>query len=298
MDQKSDFVLPFQLEKASIRGRLVRLKGSLRDILARHNYPPLVNRLLEELVALTAALANLFKFEGVFTLQIKGDGPVRLMVVDITHEGGIRACARFDEEAVSKLPISTASIHPILGTGYLAFTIVQNDSEDRYQGIVELEGATLSECLHHFFRQSDQLETGIVVFSRAENTTTTDHLAAALIIQRMPGTTGQSFEEIEMENDGWLRSLSILGTATATELLSGDLSEQDLLFRLFWEDGIRIFENRHLIAKCRCSKERVEEMLKTFSAEDIQEMIEDEAISVTCEFCNQEYNFDPQILLG
>jgi len=110
MDQKSDFVLPFQLEKVSIRGRLVRLKGSLHEILARHNYPPLVNRLLEELIALTAALANLFKFEGVFTLQIKGDGPVRLLVVDISHEGGIRACARFDEKAVSKLPISTASI--------------------------------------------------------------------------------------------------------------------------------------------------------------------------------------------
>ena len=298
MNQKSDFVIPFQLEKVAIRGRLVRLKGSLLEILTRHNYPPLVNRLLEELIALTAALAHLFKFDGVFTLQIKGDGPVRLMVVDITHEGGIRACARFDEEAVSKLPLSTASIHPILGTGYLAFTIAQNDSDDRYQGIVELEGATLSECLHHFFRQSDQLETGIVVFSRAENTNSTNHLAAALIIQRMPGTTGRSDEEIEMENDGWLRSLSILGTATAKELLSEDLSEQDLLFRLFWEDGIRLFENRHLITKCRCSRERVEEMLKTFSAEDIQEMIEDEAISVTCEFCNQEYIFDPQILLG
>jgi molecular chaperone Hsp33 len=298
MDPISDFVIPFQLEKVAVRGRLVRLKGSLQDILARHNYPPLVNLLLEELVALTAALAHLFKFDGVFTLQIKGDGPVRLMVVDISHEGGIRACARFDEEAVSKLPLSTASIHPIFGTGYLAFTIVQNDSDDRYQGIVELEGATLSECLHHFFRQSDQLETGVVVFSRAENTNSADHQAAALIIQRMPGMAGLSFEEIETESDGWLRSLTILGTTTAKELLSGNLSEQDLLFRLFWEDGVRIFENRHLIAKCRCSKERVEEMLRTFSVEDIQEMIEDEAISVTCEFCNQEYTFDPQILLG
>src|SRR3954470_23128375 len=100
MDATTDFVLPFQLENASIRGRLVRLKGSLKDILDRHNYPPLVNRMLEELVALGVGLASLFKFEGVFTLQVSGDGPLRLMVVDVTHEGEIRACARFDEQKV------------------------------------------------------------------------------------------------------------------------------------------------------------------------------------------------------
>lgn len=296
MDPISDFVLPFQLEKVSIRGRLVRLKHSMQDILERHQYPPLVNGLLEELIALSTALANLFKFEGVFTLQVTGDGPVRLMVVDITHEGEIRACARYDEEKVAKLPISS-SLHPILGTGHMAFTIDQNNTDDQYQGIVELTGSTLSECLHHFFRQSDQLETGVVAFSNSENMNTPDHLAATLIIQRMPTPQGLSFEAIEEENDGWLRSLSILGTVTSKELLSSDLSAQDLLFRLFWEDGIRIFQNRLVTAKCRCSKDRVSQMLKTFSTSDIQAMIEDEKISVTCEFCNQEYIFDPQTFL-
>lgn len=297
MDPISDFVLPFQLEKVSIRGRLVRLKHSMRDILERHQYPPLVNRLLEELIVLSTALSNLFKFEGIFTLQINGDGPVRLMVVDITHNGDIRACARYDEEKVAKLPISTTSIHPVLGTGHMAFTIDQTNIDDRYQGIVELNGSTLSQCLHHFFRQSDQLETGVVAFSNSENLNTPNHLAAALIIQRMPTSSGLSFEAIEEENDGWLRSLSILGTVTPTEMLSGDLSAPDLLLRLFWEDGIRIFENRLLIAKCRCSEERIFQMLKTFSASDIQEMIENAKISVTCEFCNQKYIFDPQNLL-
>jgi len=297
MDPLSDFVLPFQLEKVSIRGRLVRLKHSMRDILERHQYPPLVNRLLEELIALSTALANLFKFEGVFTLQISGDGPVRLMIVDMTHDGNIRACARYDAEKVMKLPLSTASIHPILGTGYMAFTIDQNNTDDRYQGIVELSGSTLSECLHHFFRQSDQLETGVVAFSNSENLDTSNHLAAALIIQRMPTPPGLSFEALEEENDGWLRSLSILGTVTLKELLSSDLSASDLLFRLFWEDGIRTFENRLITAKCRCSEDRIGQMLKTFSTSDIQEMVEDEKISVTCEFCNQDYIFDPQTLL-
>lgn len=297
MDPLSDFVLPFHLEKASIRGRLVRLKYSMRNILERHQYPLLVNRLLEELIALSTALANLFKFEGIFTLQVSGDGPVRLMVVDLTHDGKIRACARYDTEKVMKLPLSTTSIHPILGTGHMVFTIDQNDKDDRYQGIVELSGSTLSECLHHFFRQSDQLETGVVAFSNSEDLNTTNHLAAALIIQRMPTPPGLSFEAIEEENDGWLRSLSILGTVTAKELLSDDLSAQDLLFRLFWEDGIRIFENRVIMAQCRCSENRILEMLKTFSTSDIREMIEDEKISVTCEFCNQKYLFDPQNLL-
>ena len=296
MDSLSDFVLPFQLEKASIRGRLVRLKHSMQDILRRHHYPFLVNRLLEELIAVSTALASLFKFEGTFTLQITGDGPVRLMVVDITHEGEIRACARFDEEALLKLPLSTTSIYPILGTGYLAFTIAQNTPDDRYQGIVELNGSTLSECLHHFFRQSDQLETGIVVFSKAENIHTSNHLAAALVIQRMPGVSGLSFEAMEAENDAWLRSLSILGTATAAELLSANLSAQDVLLRLFWEDGVRIFDTRFFVAKCRCSDHRVFQMLKTFPASDIQEMVQEGKISVTCEFCNQEYIFDPPTL--
>lgn len=294
---KSDFVLPFQLEKTSIRGRLVRLKDSLKEILDHHKYPTLINRLTEELVALAVSLANLFKYEGVFTLQINGNGPVRLMVVDVTHQGEIRACARFDEEAVLKLPITTTPIHPIFGTGYLAFTITQSKADDRYQGIVELEGTTLAECLHHFFRQSDQLETGITVFSRSENSNPTDHLAASMMLQRIPTSAGLSFDEIEAGNDAWLRSLSILGTTTSIELLSSELSAEDILFRLFWEDGIRIFESRPIIAKCSCSRERVEAMLKTFSKNDIQDMIENEVITVTCEFCNQAYTFDPSNIL-
>jgi molecular chaperone Hsp33 len=296
MDPISDFVLPFQLEKAPVRGRLVRLKNSVQDITHKHQYPPVVNRLLAELIALTTALSHLFKFESVFTLQITGDGPVRLMVVDITHEGDIRACARFNEDAVTKLPASTPSIHSVFGSGYLAFTIVQNNADDRYQGIVELEGSTLSECLHHFFRQSDQLETGIVVFANTHNVHSQDHLAAALIVQRMPPASGSSIAGIESEQDDWLRVLSVLGTATAKELLSKDLPVQDLLYRLFWEDGIRVFDYRPLVAKCRCSKDRVEDMLKTFSQVDIGDMIEDDLICVTCEFCNQEYRFDPSSL--
>jgi len=192
---------------------------------------------------------------------------------------------------------SPSSIQQIVGTGYIAFTLDQRNVEDRYQGIVELSGTTLSECLHHFFRQSDQLETGIVVFSN-ETEITTDHLVGALIIQRMPTPPGLSFEELENENDAWLRSLSILGTTTAHEMLSTRLSAQDLLYRLFWEEDIRIFPSRPVKAQCHCSKDRVTQMLRTFSPTDIQEMVQDGKISVTCEFCNQKYTFEPKSLLA
>jgi molecular chaperone Hsp33 len=297
MPLTSDFVLPFQLEKAPIRGRIVRLQSTVEEIIGRHHYPPIVNQLLAELTSLTVALASFFKFEGIFTLQISGDGPVRLMVVDVTHDGKIRACARFDEDQVAQLPASPSSLYPVLGTGYLAFTIDQADSDDRYQGIVELSGTTLAGCLHHFFRQSDQLETGIVVFARADPTVITpDHLAGTLMIQRMPAADNPSFEEIDEQNDAWLHSLSILGTTTAKELLASDLTAEDLLLRLFWEDGVRVFEKRPLIAQCRCSEGRIKEMLQTFSPSDQEAMIKDGEIKVTCEFCSQTYTFAPETL--
>jgi len=118
-----------------------------------------------------------------------------------------------------------------------------------------------------------------------------------MILQKMPSASYLSFEAIEAENDAWLRALSFLGTATAPELLSADLPAQEVLLRLFHEEGIRTFETRPIVAKCRCSEGRIAEMLKTFSASDIQEMVQDEKISVTCEFCNQSYTFDPQTLL-
>lgn len=296
MKLSSDFILPFQLDNVSVRGRLVKLKKSMQEILENHQYPFLVNQLLEELVSLTTALASLFKFEGIFTLQVSGDGPIRLMVVDMTHEGHIRTCARFDEEKIMKLPKTTKSLHMLVGVGNMALTIDQDHSNDRYQGVVQLEGSTLSECLHHFFRQSDQLETGVVAFAQSENNPE-GSLTGALIIQRMPLASHLSVEEIEQENDGWLKSLSILGTSTAKELLSEDLSAEDFLFRLFWEDGVRVFEKRSVIAKCRCSEDRIFQMLKTFSSTDVQDMIENGKISVTCEFCSQLYEFDPQALL-
>src|SRR3990167_8008579 len=150
---KFDIVLPFQLEHSAIRGRLVRLDETMWQIIRQHNYPDIVNIYLGQTASLALAIANCFKFEGLFTLQINGDGPLRLLIVDTNSEGHLRACARFNEEALLALsPEEQKKIHTVFGQANMFFTIDPDASEERYQGIVELTGSTLAECTNHYFR--------------------------------------------------------------------------------------------------------------------------------------------------
>lgn len=291
-DTASDQIIPFHLKKAPIRGRLVRLDTVIADILKPHNYPPLVNRYLTEAIALSAALVSGFKFDGIFTLQISGAGPLRLIVVDVKSNGDIRACARFDAEGISKLENKLHSVQSVMGAGYLAFTVDQNESDDRYQGTVELIGPTFAECLHHFFRQSEQLATGITTAISSSTPETNHYTVAALMVQKIPSTSSRNLEDLEKESDDWLRILSILGTTTGKELLDKNLSSSDLLYRLFWEDDVYVLDEKKLTAKCRCSPERIEGMLKTFSQDDRKAMVVNHKIIVTCEFCSTTYEFE------
>lgn len=291
MEQMTDKILPFDLEKIPVRGRLVRLDKVVSEILNRHSYPPIVNYYVSETIALSAALVSVFKFDGIFTLQVSGSGPLRLVVVDVTSNGDIRACAKFDPEDLKKQEDKSYSVQTIIGAGSLTFTIDQNDSEERYQGTVELTGTTLAECLHHFFRQSEQLATGIITAISSDPHATEQFSVAALMVQKIPSMLSQSFEELEKDNDNWLKTLSILGTTTSKELLDKNLPSTELLYRLFWEDGVRVFDPKKLTAKCRCSSESVEGMLKTFSKNDLRDMVLDHKIIVTCEFCSTTYDF-------
>jgi molecular chaperone Hsp33 len=162
-----DLVQPFQIDAPGLRGRLVRLGASVDEVLSRHDYPEPVAHLLGETLALTAALSGALKYDGVFSLQTKGDGPIRMMVADITSQGAMRGYAAFDEQALAGAlgpgagaPIS-APVPRLLGRGHLAFTVDQGPDTERYQGIVELSGSTLADCAHHYFRQSEQLQAGI-----------------------------------------------------------------------------------------------------------------------------------------
>ncbi|AIK97213.1 Hsp33 family molecular chaperone HslO [Candidatus Odyssella acanthamoebae] len=289
MEKKFDHVLPFQLEESAIRGRLVRLDQEMWKIIEQHNYPAVVNSYLAQATALSIALVNCFKFDGLFTLQISGTGPLRLLVVDIHNQEEVRACARFDEEKISELtPEAAKNIQQVFGQGTIVFTIDPEAGDDRYQGVVELIGTTLSESTHHFFRQSEQLETGVVL---ANGTSPETLAAAALMIQRLPVHQNISQEDKETLDDQWIHALSITGSVTRQELLDRTLSNEDLLYRLFWEGGVRVYEPKSVIAQCRCSPEKIKDMLTSFSSKDRHEMVFEDKITVTCEFCGVGYKF-------
>lgn len=287
-----DCVIPFHLEKSNIRGRLVRLDGMVQDIIKHHHYPPLVNYYLAQAIALSLAIVSCFKFQGIFTLQITGNGPLKLLVVDINKEGHVRACARFDADKIAALGESDLqnSVR-VFGEGYFAFTIDPEQDENRYQGMVELTGTSLAEAAHHFFRQSEQLETGLILASSLHGPTEATLAAAAVMIQRMPLPTNVSIEDKERLDDEWIHAMSLVGSVTKKELLDRQVSNESLLYRLFWENGVRVHKLKAYISQCRCSSSKIQDMLRTFSATEIKDMIMDEKISVTCEFCGRQYDF-------
>ncbi len=282
----ADFVQPFQIEGHGVRGRLIRLAGVADEIIRKHAYPEPVARLLAQMMTLAATLAAALKYEGVFTLQTKGDGPIKLMVADMTSAGAMRGYAQFDAAAVAALPAGKLTVPRLLGAGYLAFTVDQGEDTDRYQGIVELEGASLVDCIHHYFRQSEQLQAG---FKLAVEHGPAGWRAAAIMLQRLPAE--ETDEAIEDADDAWRRAMIMLASCTDEELLSRDLPINDLLYRLFHEDGVRVFAGHGLHAQCRCSRERVESVLRVMSADDIAHMEQDGTIEVVCEFCNNRYEF-------
>ncbi len=295
-----DLVQPFQIDNSGLRGRLVRLGPVLDEILTRHAYPEPVALMLGEAIALAAALAGALKYEGVFTLQTKGDGPIRLLVADVTSAGAVRGYAQYDEEKLAKALAAAPggatgigdSVPRLLGAGHLAFTVDQGEHTDRYQGIVELQGATLAECAHHYFRQSEQVEAGLkVAVARLPESDGTAHWrGGSLMIQRLPpeGDAGKR----DAAEDGWRRAVILMSSSTSRELVDPDLAPEALLFRLFHEDGVRAYRRHDLVARCRCSRERVETVLRMMPADELATMQIDGHILVTCQFCSAVYDFD------
>ena len=292
----TDRVLPFQTERSHLRGRLVRLGPLLSQVLGRHDYPEPVARLLGETVLLAAALASNLKYDGVFTLQVKGDGPVGLLVVDVVSgltpaARTLRGVARFDRDAVARM---TADPHmlqmSLVGKGWLAFTVDQGPDTERYQGIVALRGKTLAECVQHYFLQSEQIATGITLAVSNENGFWN---AAALLLQRLP--TDDKPPETAEEDD-WRRAMVLMATLTAAEMLDPALPDSDLLWRLFHEDGVRVFDANSLVSGCRCSRDKVISTLRALDRADVEALREEGVVKVTCEFCNSEYAFDDREL--
>jgi molecular chaperone Hsp33 len=293
-----DLVQPFRIDPFALRGRLVRLGPAIDRILSQHDYPEPVATMLGEAITLAVVLAGALKYDGIFTLQTKGDGPIRLMVADVSTAGAVRGYAQYDDGKLAAALAAergpSAPVPRLVGSGYIAFTVDQGEETERHQGIVELTGATLAECAQHYFRQSEQIQAGIKL-SVGRVGQGGRWRAGGLMIQRVPPEGG--FEVIpDAAEDGWRRAMVLMASATAAELVDPDLPPHGLLFRLFHEDGVRVYGTHPLEARCRCSRQRIEAILRAFPADEIAEMREERVVTVTCEFCNTQYVFDERDL--
>jgi molecular chaperone Hsp33 len=290
-----DLILPFQAEHAQVAGRLAKLGPVVDTILSRHDYPEPVSKLLGEAVALTAILGAALKFEGKFILQASTDGPVDLLVADYQVPGALRGYARFSAERLAALPADG----PLLGEGHLAMTIDRGADTERYQGVVPLEGGSLADAADTYFRQSEQLPTFIKLavarhYRAGQSERPWTWRAGGLLVQKLTREGGRrATRESAFAAEDWTRAKALAETVEDHELLDPMLPPDRLLYRLFHEEKVRAYRAVPLTSYCSCSEARVEELLRRFSAEDLAEMVVDGKVSVTCEFCNRSYRFDP-----
>jgi molecular chaperone Hsp33 len=285
-----DYVLPFQIERPGIRGRLVRLGATVEAITRAHDYPPAVAAMLAEALAMSAVLASGLKYDGIFTLQIQSDGPLGLIVVDVTSAGDMRGYARFGDRVTTLPAQAQRTLAGLLGHGRMSFTVDQGAGTERYQGVTALEGTTLGECCQAYFRQSEQLATAMRLCASDVSLPGAAARSAALVLQRLPQAGHFGFED----DEDWRRSAILMSSITDTELLAPDLDDARILYRLFHEDGVRIYRQRPLRHRCRCSREKVERTLQSFPRREVKDMVVDGVLTVTCEFCKAIYRFDEQ----
>jgi molecular chaperone Hsp33 len=285
-------VTPFFLPRRPVRGRLVRL-GPLADaLLSRHDNHPVVTTLTGQALALAAALSTALKFQGSFSLQAKGDGPVTLLLADCTDTGALRGYAQTNKTRLEVLLAADPApgADTLLGRGFLAFTVDPGSGGgDRHQGVVTIAGASLAEMALHYFSTSEQLRCLVhLACDRVE----TGWRAAAFVLEKIAGAGGIDPEMSEAAQEEEWRSATILAaTLTDAELLNDDLDPERLLYRLFHEEGVAVDRSRSLSFGCRCSRARLAGILEGFSGDDLDHMAVAGDIIMTCEFCNYDFRF-------
>ena len=268
----------FLLEGLGIRGELVHLDATWRSVLARRSYPEPLRSVLGECLGATALLAATIKFDGTLTLQARGGrGPVSLLVVEATGTRTLRGLARFGD-------LGEASVLPeLIGDACLALTVDPGADAERYQGIVEVDEATLSGVIEQYFARSEQLPTKLWLACDGA-------AVAGLLLQKLPGGDAVAVDDIERA-EAWERSIMLADTVTERELL--DLDAHTLLRRLFVTEGCRVFQPERWGFACTCSRERVRTTLQSLGRIECESILEDEGtVDVTCEFCGACYGFD------
>jgi len=313
MTAVDDTLVPFQVDTLDLRGRLVRLGPLVDEILSRHDYPLPVAKLLGEAIVLGVLLGSALKVDGRFILQTQTDGPVSMLVVDFVSPEKVRACARFDRARVTAASDAGAATPGVLlGRGHLAMTIDQGQDMSRYQGLVQLDGGDLEAAAHEYFQRSEQIPTRVRLAVAEEYRPGPDGLrrrwrAGGVLLQFLPKSAermrqpdldpGDAPEgtaaHVVLEDDAWVEGRALVETVEDLELIDPALSHERLIYRLFHERGVRVFRSRPVIAQCSCSRDKITDMLGRFSRDDRDHMVENGAISVTCEFCNATYVIDP-----
>ena len=285
-------VTPFHLPGRPVRGRLVRL-GPLSDaLLTRHENHPAVTALTGQALALAAALATALKFRGSFSLQAKGDGAVPMLLADCTESGALRGYARAVPERLETVLAENdaPSARQLLGSGYLAFTVDQGGDRDRHQGIVAIEGDSLADMAMHYFETSEQIRCSVHL---ACAKTPLGWRAGALILERVAGEGGIDPEmDAATQDEAWRTATALAATLRQEELLDDGLAADRLLFNLFGLEGVIADRNRALAYGCRCSRARLSSILEGFPADDLDHMVVDGDIVMTCEFCNFDFRFN------
>lgn len=278
---------PFMLETGQVRGRVARLGEVGHSILTRYDYPPVVRRLLGELLTVVALLSSNLKQEGIFTVQIRGKGLVPLVVVDGVFGGGLRGYAEVPPESEAELrAMRHYAPRDLVGDdSYLAVTLDPGVGMQRYQGIVGLEGNSIAEALQHYFQHSEQLEVEVRL---ALNPETAE--ACGILLERLPATDRDAAEE------SWRYARAMLSTLTREEMLDPLLDAPAMLYRLFHEEGVRVFPPQPLSTGCRCSRTRILELLMSMNETDRADLIVDGQASVHCHFCNKAEWFGPKEL--
>lgn len=270
--REPDSLRRFLFERFPVRGELVHLNATWREICARRDYPAPVRQLLGEACAATALMAATIKFEGQLGLQIQGEGLLSLLLVQCDDQFHMRATAQWDESAID----DASPAENLLPSGRLALTIDAEDTHHRYQGLVELIGADVARALEHYFLQSEQIPTRLCLAADEAG-------VGGLLVQQLPGSSD--------DPDAWRRCLALTDTLTSRELL--DLSGPQLLHRLYHEEDVRVFEQRLVSFRCRCSRERIAGILRAMGKQEVGGIVEDEGeVAVTCEFCGRRYIFD------
>ncbi|MEO0612235.1 MAG: Hsp33 family molecular chaperone [Pseudomonadota bacterium] len=292
-----DRILPFQIGETAVRGRLVRMSGSIDQILSAHPFDENVARLVGEAAIVVTLMGAALKFDGKLIFQIQGDGPVSMVVSDYQANGALRATASTAEGAARSAPTLPA----LLGTGHVAMTVDQGPDMERYQGITPLEGETLEEAVVAYFQQSEQLPTAVrLAVGKIQKPGGRAHWrAGGIIAQFVPGEggnreRGEATLMADTDQESWDRAEAFLKTTQADELLDPNLAGEDLLYRLFHEDGVRVFDSKPVTAACGCNAQKITAVLGRYDEDSLSEMLEDGIIKVSCDFCRTEYRFDPQ----